>query len=37
MPQGIGYKKGKSAAKPYKAPMSKPKSTKNAPKKGGKK
>lgn len=36
MPKGIGYPKGKSAAKPYKANMSKPKSTKNAPKKRGK-
>ena len=37
MPAGVGYEKGKSAAKPYKANMSKPKSTKNAPAKKVKK
>jgi hypothetical protein len=37
MPAGVGYKKGKSAAKPYSKNMSKPKSTKNAPAKKVKK
>ena len=31
MPKKLGYPKGKSPAKPYQAAMSKPKSTKNAP------
>ena len=36
MPKGMGYPKGKSAAKPYKAGMNKPK-TKTAKARGGKK
>jgi len=36
MPKGIGYPKGKSAAKPYKAGMTKPK-TKSGKARGGNK